>query len=174
MNTVSVSPRPDSENRRAASSSHVSRHDRMIERMRASSMSAPTSCGRKQAVKQVSPLAAGALASNAKNKSIFILVDARPKAEHDALKGLPITTNPPESSRGSLAEDAPKHRLDVLQVVVEIKQLFELGHVQRCRNIGIFLQKRQEIPFPAPDRHRVALHVSIRILARYALLRQRE
>src|SRR5947209_9229859 len=109
----SFSPRPDSENRRAASSSHVSRHDRMIERMRASSMSAPTSLGRKQALKQVSPLAAGALASNAKNMSIFIFVDARPKAEHDALKGLPITTNPPDSSRGSLAEDALKHRVHV-------------------------------------------------------------
>ena len=39
--------------------------------------------------------------------------------------------------------------------------------------VGVVLQQRQEIAFAAPDRHRVALHLSVGVLAAGALLRQR-
>ena len=73
---------------------------------------------------------------------------------------------PPEHPR--------ENRIDVLEVIAEVEQRLEFGGAQRLGDVLVGLQQRQELALAAPHRHGVALHQRIGVLARNALLRQRQ
>src|SRR6202012_5849747 len=118
----SFSPHPDSERRRCASSSQVSRQPRMIERMRESSMSVPTSCGRKQALKQVS-----ATALDARNKIAEPAATFQDTRSPGSMRETLLAMHPPFLCSCVRSEHAPEYRIDVLQMIIQIEQLFELS-----------------------------------------------
>src|SRR5512143_3361810 len=76
--------------------------------------------------------------------------------------------------RSALPEHAPEDRVDVLEVIAEVELLLELGVAEIFLHLGVLLQELQEVAFAAPDRHGVALHEPVGILAARALLRQRQ
>src|SRR6185437_3583594 len=71
-----------------------------------------------------------------------------------------------------VAEYALEDRVDVLEMVAEVELLVDLGVRQVFLYVRVLLQQRIEIAFAAPDRHRVALHQPVGVLAAGALLRQ--
>src|SRR6266567_2954935 len=73
-----------------------------------------------------------------------------------------------------LAEHALKNRVDVTQVGVEIEARGDLGLAQMLAHVGIGVEQRAEIAFAAPRLRGVALDQPIGLLARHALLGERE
>src|ERR1700719_3700266 len=92
-----------------------------------------------------------------------------------ANKRLAGTTS--EYSFGSVSrfpEHPPENRIDVLEVIGEVELLLDLGVGEIFLHIRVLFQKRLEVAFAAPHRHRVALHELVGVLAARALLRQRD
>src|ERR1700734_546689 len=80
-----------------------------------------------------------------------------------------------ERRHDSLSGEHPlENRVNLLQVIAEVEQRLEL---LRAKNLGdglVGFQKLQELAFAAPGAHRVCLDDRIGVLARDALLRQRQ
>src|SRR5688572_18501206 len=85
-----------------------------------------------------------------------------------------LTTDSKRVSAVKLAEHACEDRVDFLEMVLEIEQPIELRRAEPARNFGIGFEQILEPPFAAPRAHGARLHETIGILARDALLRERE
>src|SRR5947209_16036124 len=78
------------------------------------------------------------------------------------------------TSISALPEHALEDRVDVLEVITEVELLLDLGIAEIFLHLGVLLQELKEVAFAAPDRHGIALHELVSILAARALLRQRQ
>src|SRR3954453_17651056 len=86
----------------------------------------------------------------------------------------PENRHPPTTDRALSLEHALEDRVDVLEVEAEVEVLLDLGIAEMFGHVLVGLEQREEIAFAAPDRHRVALNQPVGVLARGALLRQRQ
>src|SRR5438105_9794064 len=73
-----------------------------------------------------------------------------------------------------LPEHPLEDRIDVLEVIAEVELLLDLGIAKILLHLGVLLQELEEIAFAAPDRHGVALHQLVGVLAARAPLGQRQ
>src|SRR6478609_10080849 len=89
---------------------------------------------------------------------------------------MPAANHPPVSTdaRSALAEHALEDRVDVLEVIAEVELLLDLGVGEILLHLSVLLQELQEVAFAAPDRHGIALHELVGVLAACALLCQRQ
>src|SRR4051795_7120942 len=82
--------------------------------------------------------------------------------------------HPGYEGRSALAEHALEDRVDVLEMIAEVELLLDLGVGEILLHFSVVLQELEEVAFAAPDRHGVALHELVGVLAACALLRQRQ
>src|SRR5207302_8918345 len=84
----------------------------------------------------------------------------------------------PRAMREPLAPSAfPEHAfedgVDVLEVIAEVELLGYLGVAEILLHLSVLFQQRLKVAFSPPNRHRVALHELVGVLAAGAFLRQR-